>query len=188
MTTEKILYKQVVTLTVFSDSEAQPDLLDLIQDTLEDGDLQAHNSDDPPIVAVVIGQSTNNALYSESEFLEEIKKASHLLHVWALHGEHEGDEDAGLFPTEEEEDVRGLLTPEKDLGIRVIPNRLTHPEEHETLADLMLSGENILVGRLHDDDSSSVWIQTTENVEPIYLSKADVTLLRAALKLASSGV
>jgi len=59
-------------------------------------------------------------------------------------------------------------------------------KDHTTIAKLVLSGAELDVGEYDSDRSSepSVFIQTEDNAEPIYIKVAEAQLLAAALKAA----
>lgn len=59
-------------------------------------------------------------------------------------------------------------------------------KEHTLAAAMQLSGTCVLVGSLQEENpnSDAVFLQTDENLEPMYLNKAEARLLIAALETA----
>lgn len=60
-------------------------------------------------------------------------------------------------------------------------------KNHDCIADMNLSGTRIRVGTYDSERSSkpSVWIQTDENPEPIYMKTSEAGVLISALMAAT---
>lgn len=54
----------------------------------------------------------------------------------------------------------------------------------DQIALLMLSGTEVKVGVSHHKTGDSIWIQTDENPEPVYMRVAEAKLFIAALEAA----
>lgn len=57
-------------------------------------------------------------------------------------------------------------------------------DQHDPIANMILSGEEIVVGRYSHEKGDTLYLKHRDMAEPCYLSNADAKLLIAALKAA----